>query len=374
MVLSTPAPGTHFVAASISSATDLPNRQAASVAYLERCSVAVLLHCLSFLDTNSLLFGALPAVHSLRELATVVSSAAYGRRVMLERFGAVSDAALWSDELLAEWHCVSFQKHRAAARKWYDNTYSGGTRVRAWARAIEQIDREERSVQKRSISWTAVVDLQTRVNEYLIRVMQQRKEHVLPQLYSPPPPPLLPLASSPPAPPGTMRPIFLAVPDAVLQLLLCVPPFHPLPTSAGHNELSTTSVCLPHVHNNASPHHADFVNVLFHPDEDEDDDVGTNTLYALYMGPVYVYENEHTASKRVAVHMTQLRTLKDQDGQPILPRVEGEQPAVRLLFVDDVNQLPVISRDCDTGDIEAVPQTLRACFGSRGVFKLITKT
>ena len=77
------------------------------------------MQCLSYLDNNTLLFGVLPAVHSLPSVTASLFGRSDGRRVLLSRFGGCSDAALWSEELLAEWRLSEFSKQRAEVEKRY---------------------------------------------------------------------------------------------------------------------------------------------------------------------------------------------------------------------------------------------------------------
>ena len=79
----------------------------------------VLLLVASYLDINSLLFGLLPAVHSLPSFTTAFNSDMYGRRVLLSRFGALCDAALWSTRLLDEWRCHKLRQDCAELSKYW---------------------------------------------------------------------------------------------------------------------------------------------------------------------------------------------------------------------------------------------------------------
>ena len=79
----------------------------------------MLLLVASYLDINSLLFGLLPAVHSLPSFTTAFNSDMYGRRVLLSRFGALCDAALWSTRLLDEWRCHKLRQDCAELSKYW---------------------------------------------------------------------------------------------------------------------------------------------------------------------------------------------------------------------------------------------------------------
>ena len=357
---------------------------------LQQSVVELLLECLSFLDTNSLLYGALPAMHSLPAVTAKLNSSVIARRVLLSRFGAASDVELWSEQLLSEWRREGFDKKRAAVKQRYMYRWAAEKKKQAIATASEQVDREELQAGKREVHWAAIFDLQARANRYLIRVMLQAKEHILPQLYPSTAPPSLPQPSttSPVSAPGTVRPVFLVVPDLVLELLLCVPPFHPPLTAAGRSRLGTYKVCTPVSEPcNASPHHVDFAPLLYYPQMSDDMihydyEYDEYVICALYMGPVYVYDNQHTAGKGVVVDMAELRTLSDKQGRPLIAHDDNRQRVVRQLFIDDVNQLPVIARTVRYESkwvpgrriIHPEHQTVRACFGKRGVLKLMAET
>ena len=64
-----------------------------------------------------------------------------------------------------------------------------------------------------------------------------------------------------------MRSVYPSVPDIVLELLLCVPAFHPLPAHHDrHTVISTDSECVrERERNNPSPHHVDFAMFMYQP-------------------------------------------------------------------------------------------------------------
>ena len=84
---------------------------------LQRFPESLLLECLSFCDANSLLFGVLPAIRSLPAVSAALASSTVGRRVLLSRLGAVSDAALWSEQLLREWRREGFEQQKVTASR-----------------------------------------------------------------------------------------------------------------------------------------------------------------------------------------------------------------------------------------------------------------
>ena len=368
-----------------------------SFANIQRCSVEMLLLCASYLDTNSLLFGLLPALHSLPAVTTALMTSMNGRCILLSRFGASSDAALWSEQLLDKWRRVGFKQQRASVKPSWSAWDDSKKLKERTVKACEQVDREEQRALRLEVHWAAIVDLQTRVNKYLIRVMLQRRELVLPQLYLPSLPLPPPLASPPPAPPGTVRPVYTTVPDLVLQLLLCVPPFRALPTQAGqHGELAVDNQLKRFV-GDTPQQHANFAAILRIPncaaydenDEPTDSDHTAKALYMLCMGPVYAYENDYTAGKGVAVAMAELRELSIEDNRdageqqprpliPLIPHDANRQRAVRQLFIEDVNQLPVLAiRWYDRGLDNYPPyvaETLRSCFKRERVLDLIAET
>ena len=146
-------------------------------------SVELLRHCADYLDTNSLLFGLLPAVHSLPSLATAFTSSACAHRVLVDRYGRWSDAGLWRCELLTKWRVDGFEQQRTYIKR-HTDAYRSQKQI---TRRCAELDEEQSGALQRDVPWTASHDLQTRINRYLIRVMLQRKEDVLPQIYHPPP-------------------------------------------------------------------------------------------------------------------------------------------------------------------------------------------
>jgi hypothetical protein len=93
------------------------------------------------------------------------------------------------------------------------------------------------------------------------------------------------------------------------------------------------------------------------------------------MGPVYVYENEYTAGRGVAVDLAELYSLHNEFDEPIIQQRADPQRAVRQLFVDDVNQLPVTPRMPynDEGGIDLYAPTLSTCFRRKGVTAMIAE-
>ena len=144
-----------------------PARATCLLVDLQLYVVELLYDCVSYLDTNSLLFGLLPAMHSLSAVTAALADPAYARRVLLARFGAVSDCALWSEALLSEWRGTGFVQQRADISERYG----------AYVSSLRQVDRDEMRARRLEVHWAAVFDLQARVNRFLIRVMLQAKEH-----------------------------------------------------------------------------------------------------------------------------------------------------------------------------------------------------
>ena len=248
--------------------------------------------CVDFLDVNSILYGLLPAAHSLPSVSAALTSNTYGRRALLSRYGAWSDVGLWSAELLSEW-----RRQRS-----------------------EQFGRQRAAPHEREVYWSAIADLQMRVNRFLIRVMSQRKDHILPQLYEPLSSATLirPHHSALAARPGMVQPVYVTVPDAVLELLLRVPPFHSLPSAIRRDglELNVDGECETSQEQrvNASPHRADFAPLM------SLDRQHSRTTWSLYMAPVFVYENEWSAGRGYEVDRSELDSLNTVWGQP-----EGEE-------------------------------------------------
>ena len=324
-------------------------------------------HCVDYLDTNSLLFGLLPAVHSLPAITTALVSSACGRRALLSRYGAWSDATLWSAELLSEWRVSAVERgrltvHRPAAAGAADNPAA-------------QTDR--RSHQSH-IYWAAIHDLQSRINRYLIRVMRQRKEDILPQLYQRPHGIISTLPHALAARPGTVRPVFLSPPDVMLSLLLCVPPFQPLP--------ALTDRCKVTIHYDrtqtgtvkSTSSRVNFAPFMTEPFLNS----GTSTVM-LYMGPVYVYADRFTAGRGCAVDMDEVFSRRSIDSKgsasdAARSRQQHRHAArrnkgVRQLYIDDVNQLPVVSRTVD-GQLRMLMHSVTAYLQNERVPALVQKT
>ena len=349
---------------------------------LSQSSVEVFYHCLAYLDTNSLLFGLLPALHSLPAVTAALTHSTYGRRVLLARYGAWSDTALWSAELLSEWRREGFEQQRGTLKERYPagimaRSNQPGKSQAFITKLCQQIDRQESGANEHEVHWAAVIDLQTRINRYLIRVMLQRKEDILPQLYQRPPAAVVQQqavsGATQPVRSATARPIYLTVPDAAMELLLCVPPFHPLPAVMDEYAVITDGECPDGADSfhNATADHVDFAGVLRV--------VRTwpahSKLLSLYMGPVYAYDNEYTAGRGVAVDTSGVASRRDAWGELLVERGRDEfEPSrgVRLLFIDDVNQLPV-ARHANYCTYLFAP-TLAACFTAQGVTDLIRST
>ena len=134
--------------------------------------------------------------------------------------------------------------------------------------------------------------MQTRINKYLIWVMLQRKEDILPQLYKRSHAAIVTSLSASARPQsGTARPLYATVPDAAMELLLCVPPFHTPLSRVKFRLLGTDYPCSFNDLTIASPsvHRVDFASFMCTAGGHSDDN---SSLWALYMGPVYVYDNE----------------------------------------------------------------------------------
>ena len=323
-------------------------------------SVELFRLCVDYLDTNSVLFGLLPAAHSLPAVAAALSSSKYGRRVLVSRYGAWSDAGMWHAELLGEWRRDGFEQQKAEVKVKH--------RDRASA---EQLCAQQAAANQYDVYWAAVIDLQRRINRFLVGVMLQKKEDVLPQLYERPHASTDSQRVAVPAPPGTVRPVYLTSPDAAMELLLCVPPFHPLPSYFGPYAVSTLDECSIRetTVNNSSPHHIDFAGFMSWTFSDD------KSLWSLYTGPVYVYESEYTAGRGCEVDLAEVMSRKCGIGQRLAQGKVDRDRGVRQMLIDDVNQLPVTRRmHGGSDDIRLYAPTLRACFTAKKVIELIQQT
>ena len=160
-----------------------------------------------------------------------------------------------------------------------------------------------------------------------------------------------------------------------MALLLCVAPFHPLPYSVRSSEISVDEESgLELIVNNPSPHHVDFASFMNYTG------MGDGcSLWSLYMGPVCVYENEHTAGKGVEVDVSAARQAewakwRGEDAEDGVDLQEGR--VVRQLYIDDVNQLPVTRCMPNFGledSVHLYAPTLAACFRARGVSAMIER-
>ena len=303
--------------------------------------------CADFLDATSILHGLLPALYSLPSVSTSIDNSTYGRRVLLSRYGAYSDAALWSAELLS-----------------------------AWRRDSEQQQQQQATTQRRDAHWAAVAELQRRVNRFLVGVMRQAREDVLPQLY-----PRHSISIEQPTPQdmtaarhtrGRVRPVYTTAPDAALELLLCIPPFHTLPDRLWRYQIPTIRQ-LDTGHRHMSLTDTSLVNIMRWQ---------TEWLWSLYTGPVYVYDSEHTAGvgnevdvSTLPAHIVAAADEQDDEQQAARARLQAGR-RVRQLYIEDVNQLPVVrATRYEAGyETELYAHTLAACFRAWRVPQLIQAT
>ena len=398
LALPTPHTPPHTLATSASSpsftsSTGLSRAPSRLLARLSEHSVELFCLCADYLDTNSLLYGLLPATHSLRSVTTAaLAGSRYWRGVLLRRFGVWSDAALWSAELLNEWRANACEREW---QEWYEQldvpcpvgvSYLDPSALVDGLRGMEMSDmatsvsplaaRLVLRVQG-DVYWAAVEQLQCRVNTFLVRVMLQKKEDVLPQLFTRSQPSIVSVhtSASAVAPPGTVRPVYLAVSDAMMQALMCVPPYHLVPPNVSGYSLQTFrarpvswEVQEEQPLLSESSHRADFA-AFMRWDQRRD------CLWSLYMGPVYAYESDYTAGKGVQVDVSDCDTVSDPMNRAALIAVTRGGRGVRQLYIDDVNQLPVTRRML-SGDEERTrlyAPTLAACFRAKGVFEQIAK-
>ena len=78
---------------------------------------------------------------------------------------------MWHAELLGEWRRDGFEQQKAEVKVKH--------RDRASA---EQLCAQQAAANQYDVYWAAVMDLQRRINRFLVGVMLQMKEDVLPQL------------------------------------------------------------------------------------------------------------------------------------------------------------------------------------------------
>ena len=338
----------------------------------------VLHHVASYLDMNSILFGFIPAVHSLPSATIAFNDDTYGRPMLLSRYGALCDAALWEAELLCEWRLDKLSRDAAELCKQLESaTFKNRpshspSHLLAWN---DSLRKEMSRAVHRNIHWAAIFDLQTRINKYVIRVMLQRKEDVLPQLYQTPTAVVQHRLHMAKYWSHTVRPTYLTLPDAATALLMCVPPFHAVPT---HNDTLATGEERSRSRSymtvqNVSPHVVDFADIY----------TRGHTVLSLYMGPVYVMADAQTAGRGVEVGVVVPRTRKNPLGfAPLMyrnrrrNRMRREDTVVRQLYMDDVNQLLVTARldDNDSIGVMQMNETMSASFERLGVTALIEQT
>ena len=361
--------------ASSSSSHTLPSPPTDLLVRLAELYIDLFRHCLDYLDTNSLLFGLLPAVHSLPRISAALTSSSYGRRVLLARYGAYSDVGLWDEAVLSEWRSEGFHVQKQDVMEKYDYDLKVADAL------CEQVDEAESRANKRDIFWATVYDMHARINKFVVRVMLQHEEDILPQLYqrpqqhAPASPNNSSVSSAAPALPlpGTVRPTFLTPADAALELLLCYPPFYPVPAWILRDIYTNRKCQLEHTILNASPHHVDFAGFIQWNIASSD-----YSIWSLYMGPVYVYENEHTAGRGNALNVAQMAPPEDERSRRVVDEIEKESGGrgVRELYIDDVNLLPVTCRMPFEGRkcIYMYAPTLAACFRAKGVSAKIEQT
>ena len=333
----------------------------------------VLHHVASYLDTNSLLFGLIPAAHSLPSLAKALNDGRYGRPMLLSRYGALCDAALWSAGLLGEWRLDKLRRDAAELEKQWEsiNVKTQSLQSLSLLQARTSSFQHVRAVH-RNDHLAAIFDLQTRINKYVIRVMLQRKEDVLPQLYPTPAAVAQRRLSMAKYWSHTVQPTYLTPPDAAMALLLCAPPFHAVPT---HNDTLATGEKSsqgrsPATVPNVSPHVVRFADIY----------TQGQSVLSLYMGPVYVMADAHTAERGVEVGVAVPITRKNRLGfAPLMyrnrrrSRARRADTVVRQLYIDDVNQLPVTVRLDDIDSVGAVLmiETMADSFERLGVTSLV---
>ena len=106
--------------------------------------------------------------------------------------------------------------------------------------------------------------------------------------------------------------------------------------------------------------------------------------WSLYMGPVYVMEDAHTAERGVEVGVVVPRTRRNMLGfTPLTHRnrrrswVRRRDTVVRQLYIDDVNQLPVTIRatnDHDHLGLVTINVSISAGFEQFGATPLVEQT
>ncbi len=373
--LSTPPPDPAFTTSSASSSFSPFPSSAPLRAFLQLSAGTSELFCLclDYLDSNSVLFGLLPVVHSLPAVTAALSARKYWPRALLSRFGRWSDAALWTEEVLSAWRRHSLDQRKAEER---DIHQYSDDREKIAEERIRQLGAQEATAHRHEVHCAALLDLQTRVNKFLIGVMLQRKEDVLPQSFGRPH--HLPQHShvSASVRPGTVRPTYSTIPTAAMELLMCVPPFHSVPYRVRDLAVTTyrESVLGLQAINNASPHHMDFAGFMSRRGNSSG-----SSVWALYMGPVYAYEDHYTAARGHEVDRSVLESRRDQRGNLFIDERRGrglmKDRAIRQLFIEDVDQLPVTQRMPfgETDDLRLYAPTLAACFRAKGVTARIEK-
>ena len=342
--------------------------------WLVRLSVdaAVFQCCLDYLDCNSIFFGLLPAAHSLPTfVSAALTSASYWHRSLITRYGRYSDMSCWSADVLEQWRREGLQQRRVDIQARFN------TDTAQQQRLLQLIDQEEKQLARYGVFHAAALDIQGRLNRFLVSVMHQPAELVIPQR-------AVPAAASAwqASQTAASKPALLHVPEAALLLLLSAPPFCPLPEGTKRLRLlwdgekphfSRDGVNGPTLDNVPTGQSAaDFCGLLASREVWH-----KSAVWSLYTGPTYVYSDASSAGQvgAVAIDPSSLSVPADQWGRPFEGSVDPSRP-ILLLYPSDVNNLPVVRRTPGRGNnkLAVLSTSLTDCFKRLAVDRLISRT
>lgn len=305
-------------------------------------------NCLDFLDLNSLVYGLVPALHSL-DKTTVASTTSpkYFKRRLISEFGDVSSIELFDTEVLNVLLSRKVEQHAPA-------------------------------VEKYCVEYLAAIEYQCRINGFMLDVMHQAPERVLPQRSI-----LLACKSLgdfsnngvSTATPVTVRDFTAtSVPRAMLSLLLCTPPWiQVLDSYSGnafvfrreHGSEHVKQHLLKRSHAHGLPQLLAFLA--------SSGSCGA-LLWCLYTGPLYVYENTYSSHLGIRVDVTAERRQTINQGSHSIP-MHTHNP-IRMINIPDSNDWPVVAQAigcCNEGPLCIAAPNMHEFFEHYGINRMIVR-
>ena len=327
--------------------------------------------CMDYLDCNSLFFGLLPATHSLPPaVSAAITSASYWRHSLIIRYGRYSDIGRWSAEVLERWRREGPQLQREDINVRFKKSTEQQQRL------LQLVDQQEKQLARYGVFHAAALHIQIRLNRFLICVMQQPVDLVVPQRA------VSAVASASPASlTSAHKPAHLHMPEAAFPLLLSAPPFCPLPAGTKKFKLLWDGEKAHFANNGVSGRALDNLPT----GESTGDFLGLlatraewhrSSVWSLYTGPTYIYSNLSGArpGSAVIIAPSTLLVPADQWDRPFEGRVD-ESRLIQLLYPSDANTLPIVRRTPGRGNnkMTVYSPTLVVCFKRLGIDRLISR-